>query len=252
MFLTQNEFAVLSGIIIGLTDKEMQEKFHLSKTVIKQNKNALCKKYGGKEHYLELRHLADLKKVEVFETENIPYFQYENSILVQKIKINKKEVQKLYEFFRNKPENKDYELISNDDFSNLYRNIEIKDIETGEKYPISTIIDGYILTPDKEVDIERTHIMDMKQLEKDFKTFWINYNSSPKDVNTRWIDAVYVLKILNTTVEQMYENETAFAEYIKVLKEYSSEHEWSCATETALLLACCQLDSFLKIERKIK
>ncbi len=91
--------------------------------------------------------------------------------------------------------------------------------------------------------------MDMKQLEKDFKTFWINYNSSPKDVNTRWIDAVYVLKILNTTVEQMYENETAFAEYIKALKEYSSEHEWSCATETALLLACCQLDSFLKMGR---
>ena len=150
MFLTQNEFTVLSGIIIGLTDREMQEKFHLSKTVIKQNKNALCKKYGVKEHYLELRHLADLKKVEVFETENIPYFQYENSILVQKIKINKKEVQKLYEFFRNKPENKDYELILDDDFSNLYRNIEIKDIETGEKYPISTIIDGYELTERKE------------------------------------------------------------------------------------------------------
>ena len=141
MFLTQNEFAILSGIIIGLTDREMQEKFHLSEKIIKQNKYALCQKYGVKEHYIELKQLANLKKVEVVEIENMPFYEYENSILVKKIKINKTEAKKLYDFFKNKPENKDYELISDNDFSNLYRSIEIKDIETGEKYPINTIVD---------------------------------------------------------------------------------------------------------------
>ena len=89
MYLTENEFKVLRGIIIGLNDKEMQKKFHLSLTDIKQNKNNLCKKYGVKESYRELKNIADLKKVEVAEPDTIPFFEYEGSLLVKKIKITR-------------------------------------------------------------------------------------------------------------------------------------------------------------------
>ncbi len=143
MYLTENEFKVLSGIIIGLNDKEMQKKFHLSLSDIKLNKNNLCKKYGAKESYRELKTIADLKKVEVAEPNAIPFFEYEGSVLVKKIKITKIDVIKLVVFFNRVPNRKEYELILDEDFGNMYRFLEIKDPVTNKKRTISSTIDGY-------------------------------------------------------------------------------------------------------------
>lgn len=136
MYLTKNEFSVLCGIKFIGSNKLISEKFRLKESIIQKNKNNLCLKYGIKDNYRELLKLADFTKLEVFEENEIPYYEYEDSVLVKKIKIKKSDAVKLAEFFKDVPENKDYELIYDEDYRGFYRTIYIKDLETGIKKEI--------------------------------------------------------------------------------------------------------------------
>ena len=139
MYLTKNEFSVLCGIKFALNNAQIRKKFNLSETEIKKNKINLYAKYGASD-IKELLTKADFTKLEVFEENEIPYYEYENSLLVKKIKINKPYVTKLAEFFEKMPVNNEYELIFDEDYCGFYRNICIKDLETGIKQEIITEI----------------------------------------------------------------------------------------------------------------
>ena len=132
MYLTKNEFSVLCGIKFALNNAQIRKKFNLSETEIKKNKINLYAKYGASD-IKELLTKADFTKLEVFEDNAIPYYEYENSLLVKKIKIKKTYVTKLTEIFEKMPVNNEYELIYNEDYSGFYRNISIKDLKTGKK-----------------------------------------------------------------------------------------------------------------------
>ena len=90
MYLTQNEFNVLSGKKIGLSNSEMRQNFRMSETEIKIAYGHLLAKYDVNDS-LQLIKKANLKKVEV--TENPPYYEYEeiegHKRLVKKIQISK-------------------------------------------------------------------------------------------------------------------------------------------------------------------
>lgn len=140
MYLTKEEFLVLSARKMGIHQrKEISQKFKLSETIIALCDNNLFKKYGIKagssiEAKQKLVEIADLKKVEVVEIDKMPFYEYENNTLVKKIKITKKDCLTLFRYFENiEDENQEYELVLDEDFSNLYRTLEIKDVKTSRK-----------------------------------------------------------------------------------------------------------------------
>lgn len=143
MYLTQDEFVTLSGIKLGLSNHQISKKFNISVSATMKTKGNLCKKYGVKNHWGELAEIADLKKVEVREENDIPFFQYEDSFLVQKIKICKKDVMALAKLFKQeKDERQEYELILNKDFNNMFNLLYVKNPETNEVQEVRNITDG--------------------------------------------------------------------------------------------------------------
>ena len=145
MYLTKEEFLVLSARKLGIHSREeISQKFKLSQTSIALCDNALYQKYGIKanstvEYKQKLVEVADLKKVEVVDADKMPYFEYENNVLVKKIKITKKDVLALLDYFQCvEDEKKEYELILDEDTSNMYRTLEVKDLETYEKSELTS------------------------------------------------------------------------------------------------------------------
>ncbi len=111
MFLTKDEFIILSAIKIGLNNTEIKEKFGIELIKNDSRLNALYQKYGV-SGINELLQIADLQKVEVLPKEKIPYYQYEGSELVHKIKICKNDVVNLIKFFENVSDSEqEYEIM---------------------------------------------------------------------------------------------------------------------------------------------
>ena len=111
MFLTEDEFIILSAIKIGLNNTEIKEKFGIELIKNDSRLNALYQKYGV-SGINELLQIADLQKVEVLPKEKIPYDQYEGSELVHKIKICKNDVVNLIKFFENVSDSEqEYEIM---------------------------------------------------------------------------------------------------------------------------------------------
>lgn len=147
MYLTETEFLVLSGIKIDMSKQEMIKKLKLTHTQVFCTLNNLCKKYD-KNHYTELKYV-DLKKVEIFDQSDIPYYQYEKTNekfevydLVDKIIVSKKDIQKMAEQVSNAPDDEDYELICYEDYNRGNKNLSIRNTTTGKNVRISTIICG--------------------------------------------------------------------------------------------------------------
>lgn len=141
MYLTQDEFVTLSGIKLGLSSQQISKKFVISVNRVLIARHNLCKKYGVKSHWTELAEIADLKKVEVREENDIPFFQYMDLCLVQKIKINKADVNNLVKFFEQENDDeKEYELILNKDFNNAFNSLYIKNLETEKTEEIKNIL----------------------------------------------------------------------------------------------------------------
>lgn len=124
MFLTEDEFIILSAIKIGLNNTEIKEKFGIELIKNDSRLNALYQKYGV-SGINELLQIADLQKVEVLQKEKIPYYQYEGSELVHKIKICKNDVVNLIKFFENVSDSEqEYEIMK------LFDWIEIKKLNS--------------------------------------------------------------------------------------------------------------------------
>jgi len=151
MYLTQEEFIVLSARKMGIyATSEICQKFNISETAIKFADNALCKKYGisvksavnAKQKLVEI---ADIKQVKVVDRDKIPYYEYElisghKNIytLVKKLKITKKDVLALNNYFKSvEDENKQYELILDEDFFGMYRFLQVKEPDTNNKIDLT-------------------------------------------------------------------------------------------------------------------
>jgi len=148
MYLTEDEYKILCGIKEKLNSQQIKEKYGLTIYTNDPRIGSLCKKYGVKNKW-ELIDVANMKKVEVFAQDEIPYYTYEKIddnkevyTLVNKIKITKRDVRRLYEFLEKAPYDNEYELIFDEDFYNIYKFLTVKNLSTGEKFEISTIIDG--------------------------------------------------------------------------------------------------------------
>ena len=124
MILTEDEFIILSAIKIGLNNTEIKEKFGIELFVNDSRISALFQKYGAGS-INKLLQGADLKKVEILSKEKIPYYQYEGSELVHKIKICKNDVINLIKFFENVSDSEqEYEIMK------LFDRIKIKKISS--------------------------------------------------------------------------------------------------------------------------
>ena len=141
MFLTEEEFLVLTSFKMGLSHTQVKEKLGITIHTNDTRVANLCKKYGVK-NTCSIRpwitENVDMKKVQVFKQEEIPFYQYEHNgkfyELVNKIKITKNDVLKLAEYFEKVEDNKqEFELISFNDYFNFYDYLEIKNLKTGEK-----------------------------------------------------------------------------------------------------------------------
>lgn len=94
MYLTKEELIILQGLKDNLTFVEINKNLATPIRTCDPRIDSLCQKYGVADR-VELVNKADLEKVSVADIEEIPYWEYENSQLVQSIPISKKSVKNL-------------------------------------------------------------------------------------------------------------------------------------------------------------
>lgn len=94
MYLTEEEFKILQGLKFGLSFTEISKELNKSLRTCDPRIDSLYQKYGVLDR-LELSKKADLKKVTVANIEEIPYWEYEGTQLVQSIPICKKAVENI-------------------------------------------------------------------------------------------------------------------------------------------------------------
>lgn len=94
MYLTEEEFKILQGLKLGLSFTEISKELNKSLRTCDPRIDSLYQKYGVIDR-LELSKKADLKKVTVANIEEIPYWEYEGTQLVQSIPICKKAVENI-------------------------------------------------------------------------------------------------------------------------------------------------------------
>lgn len=94
MYLTEEEFKILQGLKFGLSFTEISKGLNKSLRTCDPRIDSLYQKYGVIDR-LELSKKADLKKVTVANIEEIPYWEYEGTQLVQSIPICKKAVENI-------------------------------------------------------------------------------------------------------------------------------------------------------------
>ena len=89
MYLTKEELIILQGLKNNQTFAEINKNLAKPIRTCDPRIDSLCQKYGVTNR-VELVNKADLEKVSVADIEEIPYWEYENSQLVQSIPICKK------------------------------------------------------------------------------------------------------------------------------------------------------------------
>ena len=94
MYLAEEEFKILQGLKFGLSFTEISKELNKSLRTCDPRIDSLYQKYGVIDR-LELSKKADLKKVTVANIEEIPYWEYEGTQLVQSIPICKKAVENI-------------------------------------------------------------------------------------------------------------------------------------------------------------
>lgn len=94
MYLTEEEFKILQGLKLGLSFTEISKELNKPLRTCDPRIDSLYQKYGVIDR-LELSKKADLKKVTVANIEEIPYWEYEGTQLVQSIPICKKAVENI-------------------------------------------------------------------------------------------------------------------------------------------------------------
>ena len=111
MYLTKEELIILQGLKNNQTFAEINKNLSKPMRTYDPRIDSLCQKYGVTDR-IELVNKADLEKVSVADIEEIPYWEYENSQLVQSITICKKSLKNLLTLLEQvKDDKKEFKLI---------------------------------------------------------------------------------------------------------------------------------------------
>ena len=124
MYLTKEELIILLGLKDNLTFAEINKNLAKPIRTCDPRIDSLCQKYGVADR-LELVNKADLEKVSVTDIEGIPYWEYENSQLVQSIPISKKSVKNLLTLLEQvEDDKKEFKLIYSSNKLNKFLMLE--------------------------------------------------------------------------------------------------------------------------------
>ena len=157
MYLTRDEFLILSAIKQGKGFRGIEETTGIKLYTNDPRIEALCQKYGiyGEDTmYFEkyLSEKADLNKVEIIDADKMPYYDYgKNWALVKKIPVCKKDILQLLKVFE-KPEfndTDDYYLQYSKD--GLGDGLDLIDKENNEHH-VRYCVDGEYCIGDDLVD----------------------------------------------------------------------------------------------------
>ncbi len=124
MYLTKEELIILQGLKNNQTFAEINKNLAKPIRTCDPRIDSLCQKYGVADR-LELVNKADLEKVSVTDIEGIPYWEYENSQLVQSIPISKKSVKNLLTLLEQvEDDKKEFKLIYSSNKLNKFLMLE--------------------------------------------------------------------------------------------------------------------------------
>ena len=118
MYLTSEELIILQGLKENLSYAEISRKLNEPLRTCDSRINSLYQKYGVDNRW-DLVKRANFNKVEVVRIENIPYWQYEGTQLVQEIPVCKRDVERLLKLLEQEDEREKFNLVSSSNY--LYK-----------------------------------------------------------------------------------------------------------------------------------
>lgn len=130
MYLTKDKLTILQGLKENLSYAEISRKLNEPLRTCDSRINSLEQKYGVSNR-IELVKRANLDKVEVVKIENIPYWQYDGTQLVQKIPVCKRDIERLLKLLEAEDELKKFNLVCSS--NNLYRFMYLE-MPSGKEY----------------------------------------------------------------------------------------------------------------------
>lgn len=130
MYLTEEELIILQGLKANLSYAEISKKLSKPLHTCDSRINSLEQKYGV-DNRQDLVKRANLDKVEVARIENIPYWQYDGTQLVQKIPVCKRDVERLLKLLEQEDELKKFNLVCSSNY--LYRFMYLE-MPSGKEY----------------------------------------------------------------------------------------------------------------------
>ena len=130
MYLTKEDLIILQGLKENLSYAEISKRLSEPLRTCDSRINSLYQKYGV-DNKLDLAQRANLDKVEVARIENIPYWQYDGTQLVQKIPVCKRDVERLLKLLEQEDELKKFNLVCSSNY--LYRFMYLE-MPSGKEY----------------------------------------------------------------------------------------------------------------------
>lgn len=130
MYLTEEELIILQGLKENLSYAEISKKLSEPLRTCDSRVNSLYQKYGVNNRQ-DLVKRANLDKIEVAKAEQIPYWQYEGTQLVQEIPVCKRDVERLLKLLENEDEKEKFNLVYSSNY--LYRFMYLE-IPSGKEY----------------------------------------------------------------------------------------------------------------------
>ena len=130
MYLTKEELIILQGLKENLSYAEISKRLSEPLRTCDSRINSLYQKYGV-DNKLDLAQRANLDKVEVARIENIPYWQYDGTQLVQKIPVCKRDDERLLKLLEQEDELKKFNLVCSSNY--LYRFMYLE-MPSGKEY----------------------------------------------------------------------------------------------------------------------
>ena len=118
MYLTEEELIILQGLKENLSYAEISKKLSEPLRTCDSRVNSLYQKYGV-DNRRDLVKRANLDKIEVAKAEQIPYWQYDGTQLVQKIPVCKRDVERLLKLLENEKKKKKFNLVYSSNY--LYK-----------------------------------------------------------------------------------------------------------------------------------
>ena len=130
MYLTEEELIILQGLKENLSYAEISKKLNEPLRTCDSRINSLEQKYGVDSRQ-DLVKRAKLDKIEVVKTEQIPYWQYDGTQLVQKIPVCKRDIERLLKLMEAEDEIEKFNLVYSSNY--LYRFMYLE-MPSGKEY----------------------------------------------------------------------------------------------------------------------